>query len=335
MNHLRSIGDAVARKIANSESIEIQNNISLFYCVLNVNEIAEHLAYYVRFIDYYSLKRVSKYLTTNALTKFYKLDSLVDLRIKDKSLFDIIDESKAVMSGSFILRILLATPYRIPLWIDQVNTTRYGDSWNNSDIDVYSHELDIHDCPTCDSQAAYSISSISPFLCNGNSLAAHEIDGRPADNNYVHNYDDTFEDFIDCNTCVVNKVKFNDIIIAKERDLADFIKKEFDFDFCKNYYSNGKLYISHPESVLKMKCTFPLKYFEVTYITPTEKTANMHTRQDKTLCLRFLKYINRGFNIHLQMTKSDKRKLYQYYNGRYEKNVHLILKAIKDATVTD
>lgn len=335
MNHLRSIGNEIASKIANSDSIDVQNNISLFYCILNVNEIVEQLAYYVRFIDYYSLKRVSKYLTMSLLAKFYKLDSLVDLRIKDKSLFEIVDESKSIISGSFILRILLATPYQMPLWIDHATATRLGNSWNNSDIDVYSHELDIHDCPTCDSQAAYSISSISPFLCNGCSLAAQDIDGRPTENNYVHNYDDTFEDFIDCNICVINKIKFNDVIIAKERELVDFIKKEFDFDFCKNYYSNGKLYIIHPESVLKKQCIFRLKYFEITYITPTERVENMHIRQDKTLCLRFLKYINRGFNIHLQMTKSDKRKLYQYYNGRYAKNVHLILKAIKDATVTD
>lgn len=295
------MGDEIAILISNSNLHTTRKSISLFYCIMNIKEIAQHLSQYIRVVDYYSLKRVSKHLKTNILGRSYELKSIIGIRIKDKTLLDIADMSKTVISGSFILKILLSTPHQALRLINNADPSQ-TDSWSAADIDIYSHPLDTDYCSTCQSITNTKCSSVSQYLCNGRSLTT-EPNINPPKYNYWHCYDEIFEDLIGAYHCDIDHYVFNDIIISNERNLVNFIKDEFDFDFLKNYYVDGKLYISHPETVLKQKCTFRIKDFD-----PKHERYNIY-RQDKTLIERIDKYRSRGFNIVCEIAETDRDRI--------------------------
>lgn len=331
----------IAKKIAIA-SIS-RDGVALFCCILGIKDIAEYLAQYLRYIDYLSLKRSSKHLPLNILNKLYTLDSLVDIKLKGKNLFDVADKAKCVVSGSFILRILLSTPYQMPVWIDCVRDFHNNRWWKKSDIDIYSRPLKTDYCPSCyRNMVDSSISSVSPYLCNGQVWSEYyRQKGTP--NNYFHSYNNTLEDIVDCHNCHIDNINFNDIIISHRRNIVDFIKEAFDFDFCKNYYRKGKLYISHPETVLKMNCIFQLKppeniddIYDVCGTTQYGKVINRDAKLYKTLYERYPKYTNRGFHITFQITKQYKLMLTQSYKETvigYSPEANHILNIINKATV--
>jgi len=315
MQNLQAKAEAIAKLIAIDESSK--QNISLLYIALNINEVVECLSQYIRFIDYYSLKRVSEYFSLPIWNKFYKLDTLVDIRIKDKNLFDLADETNTVISGSFILKILLSTPYQMPLWITHKSNVYNKYHSIPPDIDLYSHPITVSCCPTCLSSDRNIISKISTYLCNG--LSTHFVPGA-TEINIWHDYNDTLKNLVECNDCKVNNILFNDIIVSENVPLNDFIIQEFDFDFLKNYYMDSKIYVKHPETVLKRKCIFRIKY----YNEKSEMTKQLITIDD-----RYLKYTKRRFNIILQVTKEVKAKLIKYSNSNiYAINRSMLANAV-------
>jgi hypothetical protein len=290
-NNLKLGAEKAAAIIADDEPT--QHSVRLLYIVLHVKEIMHHLSHYIRYIDYYSLKRVSKNLPTHILGRFYKLDSIVDIKLKGKNLLDVADETKTVISGSFILGLLFSTPYQLI-------------KFEKSDIDLYSHGIDVTHCPTCMSESVCDIISlISTYLCNGLSCIS---------NNITKDYDPEFHEIIRSTHCDVSDISFNDIIVSNNICLHDFIKQDFDFDFLKNYYSGGKLYISYPESVIKKMCAFRLKYVPIGQSGYNKWTEGKRYRQMCTFSGRYDKYTKRGFNITLEITKTDKYELVKAYS---------------------
>lgn len=328
-SNLQLEANALSTKLAITASSH--NSIALFCCILSFKDIVDHLAYYLRYIDYLSLKRASKHLPMNTLGKLYNIDSFVDVRLKGQNLFDLADETNTVISGSFILRLLVSTPYQMPLWMDKIFTLN-GNKWENSDIDLYSHKIDSDECSICHA-VLYCVSTISFHFCNGFKWSQEHHFGHGSPNN-IYEDDDHYVFSINyllkSNMCKINNIKYNDIIISKDIAIGDFIKQEFDFDFCKNYYNNGKLYIGHPESVLKCNRNFQIKYNE---------DPNLLSKLEKTLEIRYIKYGDRGFNIKLQMTKKDKANLLAFYaekQNRYpHDNFNDIIFIINNADIMD
>jgi len=290
-----------------------EKSVSLFCCILNFKDIISHFTQYLRYIDYLSLKRVSKYLPMDVLHNFYKLDLFTNFQLKGENLLDIADKTNTVISGSFVLKILLSTPYQVPLWIEN-NPNLRGDNWEIGDIDLYSHRSQTHTCPICET-TVYGVSAISLYLCNGLKWSYEKYRGHTTPNN-IH-YDYSFSTLFACNICTINNTKYNDMVLKDNIDIGQFIKNEFDFDFCKNYYKNGKLYIACPESVLKEKCIYQIKYYGGTGMDDTENDQDSRIlNQEKTLIKRHRKYRERGFNIELQVSKHDKPYFINFYNNR-------------------
>lgn len=326
--NLQITSKKVADEIAQNGS---EASIELFYCILNFKDIVSILSQYLRFIDYYSLKRVSKHFRNTALDTFYKVDDLISIKLKGENLLDIVDKSNTAISGSLTLRILLSTPYQMPLWIEKCfNCITYGYRWTNSDIDSYSESLEQYTCPICNA-TVYGISALSLYLCNGLTWSRH-YRGHGSPNNIKTDYD--FSIMSACNKCKVNNIFFNDVVMKKNTDIGQFIRSEFDFDFLKNYYMNGKLHISYPESVLKNSCDFTIKHYENVDIFSDESNIfkGKLLNQERTLLIRYKKYIGRGFDIKLKITENDKMKLIEFYNetmAQYIDPVHKYQKIIK------
>lgn len=274
-----------------AQSPQDVSNIALFSLLFRIKEIADCLSQYIRLIDYYSLKRVSKNFS-KILTFFstiYKIDNLVDVQLKGESLFDLANRTEGVISGSFMLRLLLATPYSMPHWINEdiICNSNSGviHKYEPSDIDIYSHGIVAKTCSTCKANMNH-ISKISIYLCNGKSHSGHN-----GPNNSQHdknNYSDIGAIFDAWKFMVdepnSSRIIYNDILLYGDDDIADFIESDFDLNFCKNFYDNGVLHICHPETVLKMSCSYNGKKRPVTI---------------ENIFRRIIKYNKRGFHIEL------------------------------------
>ena len=263
----------VSNKISkNSESVK---SLTLFYMIFGVKEIADHISQYIRLIDFYSLKRASKYFQKGLMffSSLYKLDNFANVQLKDKSLFDRAVETQAVISGSFILRLLLSTPYSMPFWRNEKEP---------SDIDIYSYPMTIRQCPTCKTKIG-SISKISTYLCNGQCMP----DGHNNSEKTSSKYDGLTSIFnvwkFTINEPNSSKIIYNDIALYEDEPISEFIRKDFDLDFCKNFF-DVKLHILYPETVLKMKCPYRMK----------NSRAGIHN-----IFGRIIKYTERGFTITL------------------------------------
>src|SRR5581483_9617061 len=277
----------VSKKI--SQSSEYINQITLFCILFNIKEIADCLSQYIRLIDYYSLKRVSKNFksTLSVFGSMYKLSDLANVQLKGESLFDIADKTECVISGSFILRLLLSTPYSMPHWTNCID--EYDQKYEASDIDIYSHAEVVKNCPTCKCSMDH-ISKISTYLCNGLSQphGFNNSSHQSRQYNEVKHFFDVWKFTVEGPSN--SKFLYNDIILHEYDDIPKFIKTDFDLDFCKNFYrkpsnsNKGILSICCPETVLKMTCSYNKK----------NRSFNIFER--------IFKYTNRGFIIQLSGT---------------------------------
>ena len=142
--NIQNVAISSARLMAkNNNNVD---NIAFLYCILSFNDVVSMLAHYLRYIDYLSLKRVSKYLPMSCLSKLYRLDDLCQITLyncstgENKRLFDVANEQGAVISGSLMLRLLLSTPYQMPVWFNsKPHIAQMQSNFVPSDIDVYSY----------------------------------------------------------------------------------------------------------------------------------------------------------------------------------------------------
>lgn len=282
------------------------NTIALLYCILNCADLATLLSYYLRYIDYLSLKRVSKYLETSCLSKLYRLDNLCQIMLSEcstgesKRLFDVANEQGAIISGSFILRLLLSTPYEMPVWFNsRPHTGQMQSNFVPSDIDLYSYIQRDDKCTACDSHMS-CFSKISCVLCNGkkspernNVFSDITTDAsREAYGNKIY--------LLCLRKFNVNSLIFNDLIISSDVKIHDYIRDQFDFDFCKNYYTNDVLHILNPVAILKKKCVYIIPY----HLKSKSKIFETLNRKHR--------YEQRGFTVDVCLTRQRKEELLIY-----------------------
>jgi hypothetical protein len=182
-----------------------------------------------------------------------------------------------------------------------------NDEHAQSDIDLYSYPQRDSRCTACNSDLMI-YSNISCILCNGKkSPDVNNVFSDITTNTSCEAYNQMVYMY-----CVrkfkVQSVIFNDIMIRDDIKIRDFIQEQFDFDFCKNYYTNDKLHILHPVAVLKNKCVYKIPY----HLKSKSKIFTTLNRK--------LRYEQRGFNITVGLTPLRKQELILYATGKVCKN---------------
>lgn len=222
-------------------------------------------------------------------------DRLIEIgwsRTKAVYFLDTVKRTGSIISGSFLLSVLVSVP-SMPL------------SWKPEDIDIYSPQAsDDYICPHCKCSPEIT-SRMSEFMC------IFEM----KDNYTGHPYtilkikrSRKWE-----STCEYYSVTINEMIISKDLNvpLKQFIFDTFDFDFCKVTYDGETLSIYDPISILKKTCIYrgdkeALKYFDYKV-----KDKFSHANDErigriyKTYMRRKKKYESRGFTLRCEFDFGD------------------------------
>lgn len=216
-------------------------------------------------------------------------DRLVEIgftRANAVDFLDAINSTGSVISGSFLLSVLVSVP-GMPL------------AWKPHDIDTYCpQEFDNHTCQYCD-RCPITSSRMSEFMCKHKMKDNHEGRSYP------------IIQIIANRTWKSDTITINEVIMSKNLDvsLKSFIFDTFDFDFCKVTYDGETLSIYDPISILKRTCTYrgdkeALKYFNLDEVIYTTNKDRMH-RIYKTYTNRKEKYESRGFAVFCEFDFGD------------------------------
>ena len=217
----------------------------------------------------------NKYITLSMMTEsiINEINTRLSLIFKDKydDFNKILDNTKAVISGSFIIQCIL------------------GEYWENSDIDIYFpttnnkkystncnnpyYELEKFLYETVKFEVNESYSAISRYKSD-------QSNGK-LNIEYVRNYD-----------TVINSIQVIQAKVDNNHDkMNEFIHETFDFDICKNvYYINDRkacLKILKLNDILNKVTEFKIGYRVGSSIQRCEK------------------YKKRGFNIINNMTYKE------------------------------
>lgn len=196
--------------------------------------------------------------------------------------FEVIRKYDAVISGSFILKLLT------------------GDSWESGDIDIYASIKDTRKITKAISKIIFiedaEIRKRDDYYCYVESSKGREI--LDFDMKVLNSKIKTKDFKLGSGTDNIGEVytfpKFKDITIQiiglnginetdkseyKKDFITRYINQTFDFDFCKNMYDGHTLIVSHPQSI-KMRTTDISKH-----TIPMQRFG------------RIIKYTKRGFAI--------------------------------------
>jgi hypothetical protein len=223
------------------------------------------------FCDYKNAKKLSiacnitdfflvKYCGLNIDFKNKIYEKLESFNIDANKFFDLLESFEAIISGSFILQILLDA------------------DWDSGDIDIYT---------TCTDYEIF-ISKMHEFFGTRRTDESPEMQQK----NYYNSmnefkFDNVSSRIGDVYTFPMNKNGLNVQLISIDvgtrktviQDIHDYIDRTFDFDFCKNTFNGYNLTISNRQSIIDKRHDLSLN------LLPKLKFD------------RIIKYLNRGFII--------------------------------------
>lgn len=224
---------------------------------------------YIDKVDFYTMRVISKsfyklFINNIIKSTFFRIKNRLKYIFKDNinKFFNILEENKAIISGSFILSCILNEEYKCEL--------NY-----NSDIDIYIYnkdeELDNNFSPICN------------FLYEDCSFKDSSATRGCYDEFTEISFVRTYTNFQYTKHC--NKVTKFDVINVNKEDVKGTINKVFDFDILKNlfYISNGKLILNVNDlgNILRKIINF-------------NSTLNL-----ESTIQRMNKYKNRGFTVEI------------------------------------
>ena len=188
---------------------------------------------------------------------------------------------QAILSGSFLLYLLLSTPITV------LNKSSSGPGWSYGDIDIFYRNNKIDKYLT--KYANKNPNNANPDSCS-----------------------------VDLRKWAFGNVIINDVALDKDTDMKEFIT-EMDLDICKNYYDGKTLVITHPLAILKQKCTFVVQDLESAAPIDCEEKLDILRGISITVENKVPKYQNRGFEIDVRLLSNCKlwskqtKTLYQKY----------------------
>ena len=195
----------------------------IFYIAITNDVIFDSIVKHLSYIECLSLVRAVPRLKSRCpsfvkLLKYY----LAEARIPS-DFYQQIDDNN-IISGSFLLYLLLSTPITV------LSTTSVAPKWKYGDIDVF----------------VFGNYNVDGYLqVNATEVGCGSVAGYG--NGTVLN-----------SKWKLGDVLINNICLSKDVTVSKLLAG-FDLDIVKNYYNGKTLVINYPISVLKQKCTFVVK----------------------------------------------------------------------------
>jgi hypothetical protein len=262
--------------------------------IFHSEDICFEISKYLRVIEILVLTRVPGWQFKVPSGWFKKQ---VQLRLAERghpaTFLDAINESRSLVSGSFLLSVLDSIPNQdVP--------------WTSNDIDIYTSEAQ-GPCVHCGKSFGVR-TRLSDVLCNCKARAI-SVEDPYATLKIVcqRNWE-------------LNMDLINEIAIAQDvKCLKTFVFDTFDFDFCKVIYDGKTLSVANPESLIKRNCIYygdkeALKYAETTW--PLEERL---IRINKTYDIRQKKYEGRGFHVENQFDLGNQFRSMMITNDKMDR----------------
>lgn len=270
---------------------------NLLYVAFTNRVIYYELSKYLSYIELLSLSYAipeTKILLPSFKQKIHNRLKQLDLKV-DEFIFNL-KQCKGVISGSFLIQILLSSSKNNVIWQD-------------SDIDIFfemsKNEIHCH----CDDKFAFpsgKTSIFSPYLCENGKI--YET---------CESYD-TIENLSSSRKWQLGKSIINDIVISG--DIKTFINQTFDFDFCKILFDGDKLTILKPFSLLKRKCSVIFPQYFVNKINGSTKSnfdirnVALYPSKTKTMFFEHYKWVMTLFRKEKYEKRDFKVELNQKIN---------------------
>lgn len=219
-----------------------------------------------------AVPRIRRLLTTSVFEiAFKKITSYLRHNIEEKSLVNLLQRGRFVLSGSSLLAALTDASWKDT--INDIDLIRYstpGEHFVKTKPDLFLF-MNVH---------------LDPFEVNPTKIPRRKTYSisYPHSNELVGvtNYEN-----LKCGSSFIQILSVSNL---------DRYVRGFDFGFCRNYLSADRLVLFNPQSVFKKEITFDLLYYYKPHFDEPEYI--FHTllpARYKRLC----KYIDRGFTIHI------------------------------------
>lgn len=252
------------------------------------------IADYLCFVDVVSLRRVcSSYHNLIPVPDVRKLlvSKLSSFSSEAEKIVQEIDESGAVVAGSFILSLL------------------YNSSWQPGDIDIYEqakgyHDVDYTDMPFCSKILSFS--------------------GMKYVETLIYEHISSYVTRVyEC-----GELSFNHIPVSYQKPM-DFIYYSFDMDLVKVAYKGGKLYVKDWNKLIARKDYIVPSSLTSFTQTPFSDFPIEHDCYEETVTERMLarkeKYTQRGFQVRETYKTSEIiERNYNIYSLLQNKNEEIM-----------